>query len=103
MALARTFLGQFGLDLLHPRLDQVQAGFQAAAMFRRPLAVDLPRLQPEDVPQDLFAARGRLLGELVGLALQEEGNVDEGVVIEPQDLLDARLRLAVGMLGERPP
>jgi hypothetical protein len=44
-----------------------------------------------------------LLGKLVGLTLQKEGRVDESLVIHPQSLLDAGLRLSQGPLRQRLP
>ncbi len=66
------------------------------AVFRCPLAVFFPDFQPQDAAQDALAVARALLGELVGLALQEERGVDEGVVIQAQGLLDAQLGLAQG-------
>jgi hypothetical protein len=41
-------------------------------------------LQAEDAAEDALAVAGTLLGELVGLALQEEGGIDKGLVIQAQ-------------------
>ena len=50
-------------------------------------------------PEDLLALGGGLVGELVGAALDEEGAVDEGVVVHADDAvylgLDSRMLLPV--------
>ena len=48
-------------------------------------------------------SRGALLRELIGLALQKERSVDEGLVVQPQRLLDQVLGGAHAALGERFP
>jgi hypothetical protein len=41
-----------------------------------------PHFKTENVTQYFLAPAGILLGELIGLALQKEGCVDERIVIE---------------------
>jgi len=47
----------------------------------------------------LLALGRALLGELIGLALQEERGVGEGFIIEAQNILNALLSQAQGGLG----
>ena len=59
--------------------------------------------QAQDVGQDLLARGRRLDRELVGPALEEEGAVDEGLVLHAQEVDDLALGLADGVAGDDPP
>ena len=55
-----------------------------AQAFLGALLVHLPARQAEDGRQDLLALRRRLVGELVGPPLHQEGRIDERVVVQMQ-------------------
>ena len=61
------------------------------------LFVDLPARQAQDAAQHLLSLGRRLGGELVRVSLHQEGRVDEGLEIQPQQDLDLLLRLAMRM------
>ena len=103
MQLARFFLGQFRVDFSQAPIHRVELAFDRFPAPGGALPVDVPGFQAEDGPQDLLAAGGRLLGELVGPALQEERNVDERIVVQAHDMLDARLRIPQGPFGQGTP
>ena len=65
-----------------------------------PLLIFIVERQVQDIPQDLFALAGGLYRELVGPPLEEEGGVDEGLVVHAQQLVDALLGLTDGGSGE---
>ena len=101
--LARGLLRELGVDLRQTALDLPGLLLDLPAARGGAGLIDLPHLQAQDAPQHFLAPGGVLLGELVGLALQEKGGIDECIVIEAQRLLDARLRLADGAFGEGAP
>jgi len=77
-----------------------EIGFGPAAANLRLFAIALPGIQSEHTAQDLLALGRALLGELIGLALQEERGVGEGFIIEAQNILNALLSQAQGGLGD---
>jgi len=106
-------LGEFfliGRAVRELALDLLQAPFQTVdlipglsqAVFG-PLLKHLPARKAEDIAQDLFALRRRLLGEFVGPPLNEEGRVDERLVVEPKQGLDLALGGPHGGLREAAP
>src|SRR5690606_23368695 len=58
-------------------------------------------VEPEDLAQDLLPLARLLARELVGAALEQEGRVDERVVVEPDAGVDDGLRGADALGGER--
>ena len=56
-------------------------------------------LQADDFPEHFLALGGGLVGELVGAALNEEGAVDEGVVVHADDAVYLELGLTDAVAG----
>ena len=72
-------------------------GFAGVAIFAGGQLVEaFVTAQVEDAREDLLALAGTFFGELVRASLQQEGGVDERIVIEPDDVVDLFLRLAHG-------
>ena len=74
-------LGQFGIEF-------AEAGLQSLALPLVLLIADpghalelIVAPQAEDSPEDFLALPSVFLGELVGAPLDDEGRVDEGVVV----------------------
>ena len=82
---------QVALDRLDLPLDQPRPLLARLGLRFRALLVEIIAAQAEDIGQDLLALAGRLDGEGIGAALEEEGGVGEGVVVEPQRADDLRL------------
>ena len=84
-------LGQFGIEL-------AEAGLQSLALALVLLIADPSHAlelviapQAKDSPEDFLALPSVFLGELVGTPLDDEGRVDEGVVVHGEELVDAPL------------
>ena len=103
MRAPRLFFGELCADLVELTVQAGDFRFDLLAQICGALAIDLPDIQAQDAAQDALAVARSLLGELVGFALQEEGCVDEGLIVQAQGLLDAQLGLAQGALGQRLP
>ena len=71
------------------------AGFVAAALLEF-----VESIQADDFAEDFLAFGGGFVGEFAGAALDEEGAVDEGVVVHAGDLVDFGLSLADAVAGE---
>ena len=56
-----------------------------------PVGIGIIAGEIEDGRQDILPLAGRFAGEGIGLALFEEGRVNEGVVIHVQDVIDPGL------------
>ena len=67
------------------------------------LLVAVVARQAQDIAQDLLALAGGLDGEGVGPALQQEGRVDEGLVVHAQRADDLRLALDQAALVQQLP
>ena len=71
------------------------AGFVAAETLEF-----VESIQSDDFAEDFLALGGGFVGEFAGAALDEEGAVDEGVVVHAGDLVDFGLSLADAVAGE---
>lgn len=88
------FFVQFGVDFLEATVEVFDVTFDEFAAVGGGFAVGFPGFEAKDTAEDTFAVRGALLGELVGFALEEEGGVDKGVVVEAEGFFDATLGFA---------
>ena len=119
-AKCRGALGGRGAGSLEPRLvisPTRELGVDARDLAADPRRLLLARLglllgaflvqivtaQPQDVGQDLLALARGLDGEGVGPALEQEGRVDEGLVVEAQGADDLRLALDQAAVVEELP
>ena len=94
------FIVQFSGDLVEATIEVFDVALDGAAAFCCVSSVGFPGFEAEDAAEDTFAVGGALLGELVGFALEEEGGVDEGVVVEAEGFLDAGLGFAEGPFSQ---
>ena len=87
--------------ILSPELDAYVGLFDlsldAAAALLGPLFQGLVVGQVEHLGEDFLAFRGGAGREHVGLALEQEGRVHEGVVVQVQDAADVLLGLPDGV------
>jgi hypothetical protein len=97
------FLRQFGVDLLQTPVKGGQVTLQRFTTVGSAFAVRLPDFQPQNTAQNFLTPGRWLLGKLIGFALQEKGDIDKSLVIEVQNLFNARLCFAHSPFGERAP
>jgi len=95
--------GQFGLNLPQPQFDHLELGPNGSQSLLSPLLVNRPAAEPQDVPQHALPLGRGLDGKLVSPALAQEGRVDKGLIVEPQDALDLCLRGPHAALGDGTP
>ncbi len=100
---ALRFFAQLSQDLLQAAIQALDFFLYRLPSAGRLGAIVLPDIQPQDAAQDALALARALLGELVCLALQKEGGVDKGLVIQAQGILDTLFGLAQRVLGQRLP
>ena len=81
------------------QVDLAQAPVALPECLARGLLVAIVLAQVEDFREDLLALLGGLGGEFVGPALQDEGRVDEGLLVHPQQGVDRLLGLAEAGAG----
>ena len=82
---------------------RVACSLRAWASCLAAFLVEIVTAQPQDVGEDLLAFARGLDGEGVGPALEQEGRVDEGLVVEAQGADDLRLALDQAAVVEELP
>ncbi len=94
---------QLGLIAVDFVLNDRQLGFRVTLLFNGSRAVGFPNVEVEDAVEDLLAFGRFGARELIGVTLQEEGGVDERLVVHAQDLGDLAGGFESLFAGERPP
>ncbi len=97
------FLFDFLLDGGDISFQKFGIGTCLAVFIIRGFAKNLPLVQPKDGSQNLFALRRLFCSEGVRLALQEEGSIDETLIIQPQGIDDLGIGLAQCAFGQNLP
>ncbi len=103
LALPLCLQGQFGFDVGQLPVEYLGLCFGGLAPVGGSGLVLVPTVDAQDAGQNLLALVGRLGGELVGLALQQEAGVGEDVVGHAQQAFDGPLGVADARIGQRAP
>ena len=94
---------ELGVDACDLAADPRRLLLARLGLLLRAFLIKIITTQPEDVGEDLFALARGLDGEGVGPALEQEGRVDEGLVVEAQGADDLRLALDQAAVVEELP
>jgi hypothetical protein len=100
LLIQRRAAGQLLIDALQLRFEPAAAKLCLLGQLPGPVGQGVVLIEAQDGRQYLLALAGRLAHELVGAALHQEGAVDEGVVVDVQDLFDAALRIPQRVAGD---
>ena len=94
---------ELGVDARDLAADPRRLLLARLGLLLGPFLVEIVTAQPQDVGEDLLALARGLDGEGIGPALEQEGRVDEGLVVEAQGADDLRLALDQAAVVEELP